>query len=74
ISGGDARKLLNLLELVVQPIPTFPKGRPSNTHGQLSEEQKNIQSSGFGRSEAPPSEGFGEAVVHLRHRIIPTPT
>jgi putative ATPase len=63
LSGGDARKLLNLFELVVQPIPAFPKGRPSTSHGQLVEEQKDIGQSGSVHSEAPPSEGFGEAFV-----------
>jgi excinuclease ABC subunit A len=47
---------------IKQPIPTFPKGRPSNTQSRLSEKQKSIRSSGPVGSEAPPSEGYGEAV------------
>ena len=37
ISGGDARKLLNLLELVVETFPTPPKEGLANTQGQLIE-------------------------------------
>ncbi|MFN2457513.1 MAG: replication-associated recombination protein A [Chitinophagaceae bacterium] len=59
ISGGDARKLLNLLELVASPtLPDRQAGPPkeglANTQKELPEEQNNARSSGSVQRITPP--------------------
>ncbi len=83
ISGGDARKLYNLLELVVNAAspntsegkasPNTPEGGALPTH---KTQQKNTESKAgpgsVARSdgEAPPSEGFGEATVIITDALV----
>jgi putative ATPase len=76
LSGGDARKLLNLLELVVDALApsSSPGGGERHSQGQLKENvANNLNSSQSGplqRSEAPPPEGFGEAVVITDDKVM----
>jgi putative ATPase len=53
ISGGDARKLLNLLELVASPTP--PKEGATNAQLQNSGAQEDVPSSGSVQWFTPPS-------------------
>src|SRR5438477_7107911 len=66
ISGGDARKLLNLLELVVDASPTPPKEGPANTQSQLIENtsiKKKSPKSEESEWVSPPSGEPEEAVI-----------
>src|SRR5437762_2495572 len=62
ISGGDARKLLNLLELVVETSPTPPKEGLANTQGQLTESASRKKESPKSEvsERVSPSSGEGE--------------
>src|SRR5215203_3145333 len=68
ISGGDARKLLNLLELVTDAShPDLAGGKANKAQSKLNEDPgNNLSSSQSGpsqRREAPPPEGFREAIT-----------
>lgn len=80
ISGGDARKLLNLLELVVAgPSPTLPEGKGvANTQGQLTQESKHEQAGHCAADGPSLREGSGmgrliitdEAVMRIAQQRI----
>ena len=67
ISGGDARKLLNLLEIVVEAAPLPPKGGSGKAQSQHKQESSNNTASSKGEvstSATPPLGGRGAVITN----------
>ena len=78
ISGGDARKLLNLLELVVDalaPIRLPPVGEATKTRGQLKQEtldenKRSKTSESREQGPPPPGEPEGAAIIITDEQVM----